>query len=1002
MLIANYDNIYYTTLYTSDLKVCSNLSNYHIISAVYYKKYNLFCCLVQSGSIIKFIEPNGLEHGEDLLLRRPASKVFIMELSGDELLITADFNKNFTDIYYFKNFFWYHKLLIQQPTIAIENNSLLSISNSKIYKHFIYSEYSHGFVINGDKIFRTDLHIKRIPPPFYDESVSLDEDIEGPIFTIGDSMLAIHSNKIKMYHFGPNNDSRMVSNSITIDTTKVDAIQISTEKFIKILLDKISKTNLTEQLTNCSLNQPIWLEYNIMRRDLLITNIAYFNNLAIINIDNSICLVNGTNFTKYLLFESLPLVKNLDNELLLIFRNGMLYYNGYYNLELDITGKLLIYKTAPDLVYIFNKMNVWMINKKLQTHKLILTGVSSFITYNNYLIYIIKNKLMIMTGDGTNQAPADILAYVDDNQTLLEVINGQIVSQSRFGTLESINCRVIINEVIKEWVIKNEYKKAADLCDKNNISYSILYLNGKCAMKIVNELSANQVIKLLAQINWTKDFVIESEKIEILKRKWFCIMTNKQVFDELLAHGYDSVIDRLMNYEDESNQSIISSQVFDQLINKVDHNNLNFNSRCDQIIYMDDPLKSFNNLVNSLDLKNDLIILVNIFINIDRIDLLFYFDELSKILAYLLTKISKDIVIKSAIQSLDINRIRMAYQACNMDISKLFSIIGDSAVESLSDYHKFKLMNFIGFKSVALQYLLIHECSLTEFVKEYVIENELFYDLIFYLMIGIVKFNIHDWISDFIEPKHAFWLAKSAGDSKMALTRARQELLWREAIEAYGSKEYGMEFIELMMKNKRYLEAGKIYEEYFENHDEAFLCYLAGENYEEASKLIKENEVKKEKEIIKEMKSKLNYLIIEIEEGMERIKRLKERLSGVRKRIEEGIGQSQTTFSRSSQKSVRKALIRDRPGGQFENEFVLNKIREELERVAEMIRTAQRIKQIAKELRNEELSGRVERVFECRIKEIVRDADELWNYKRPDIDETAPQVPRPNLNLNTN
>ncbi|KAI5151243.1 hypothetical protein ENBRE01_1999, partial [Enteropsectra breve] len=123
----------------------------------------------------------------------------------------------------------------------------------------------------------------------------------------------------------------------------------------------------------------------------------------------------------------------------------------------------------------------------------------------------------------------------------------------------------------------------------------------------------------------------------------------------------------------------------------------------------------------------------------------------------------------------------------------------------------------------------------------------------------------------------------------------------------------------------------------------------------------------------------------------------KQRIGTVRERINENVGMSQTSFSYSSLKSARKALLRDRPGGAYENEYVLNKIREIVKEINYTRNVFQEIIEIFVEFNKNEFIRMIEdEVHEMR--DNLRDeVDRLWEFKRADYDANRPVIPKPEL-----
>ncbi|KAI5170437.1 hypothetical protein PAEPH01_1427 [Pancytospora epiphaga] len=125
-----------------------------------------------------------------------------------------------------------------------------------------------------------------------------------------------------------------------------------------------------------------------------------------------------------------------------------------------------------------------------------------------------------------------------------------------------------------------------------------------------------------------------------------------------------------------------------------------------------------------------------------------------------------------------------------------------------------------------------------------------------------------------------------------------------------------------------------------------------------------------------------------------------ERIEKVRDRLDSNVEMSQSSHSSStSSKSVRNALIKDRPGGVYENEYVLNKLRDV---VLDIVKLYQRTLSL---LEIFEMGGL------CECMKAYRDTfgnlrltlrgkvDRLWEYKRHDYDPNRPIIAKPELPL---
>jgi len=237
-------------------------------------------------------------------------------------------------------------------------------------------------------------------------------------------------------------------------------------------------------------------------------------------------------------------------------------------------------------------------------------------------------------------------------------------------------------------------------------------------------------------------------------------------------------------------------------------------------------------------------------------------------------------------------------------------------------------------------------------------------------------------------------------------------LLWREALTITSSSDICLYFITALIQNNRPSEAGEIVER-LGDYSSAVELYLEGRSIAKALRLYQTvefetcntyNHRKKRlsAEEIRELirSTAISYLkgdLSELNSLQASLEKYKERLCVVRARLNENMTGTQTTFSYSSMKSSKKALLKDRPGGVFENEYVLNKIRDTVMAINDWRIRCQELLDVFDALGNVEMSEALQLRFKSIDGTLKADVERIWDYRRTDVDFELPNVPMPVL-----
>jgi len=240
----------------------------------------------------------------------------------------------------------------------------------------------------------------------------------------------------------------------------------------------------------------------------------------------------------------------------------------------------------------------------------------------------------------------------------------------------------------------------------------------------------------------------------------------------------------------------------------------------------------------------------------------------------------------------------------------------------------------------------------------------------------LFRANFYPYVARHSTADRAFVLYLLGGERGKALEVCCENVLWREALGEFKEKETRLKFVELLVDRSRYAEAGEIYDEHLMDYGRAIECYMKGECYGRAFGAWKRlqcvalsqlsvagdseaDDTAADREgcrdlpaggddaagaptdrpnahvlsgaggrLLASSKLALKNEIIRLNQLVGSFGKYKERICQVRQRLNENLELSQTSYSHSSLKSVRNALLKDRPGGVYEHEYVLNKLRE--------------------------------------------------------------------------
>lgn len=866
-------------------------------SAVYISRYNKFACAI--GVMIKFIEPNGLEHGDPLL--DDMDKLALLNVDNCTLLI--GYKNNMITGFFMKNFFWYKKFTFDGEFFGIHKNCILFEKNDALYRYFMYREISQNFVIDGSKLYYTNLKKAIIPCPFYYKKIECSSQILS--FYLNNNILYImEKDKILKYNI----DERDI-------ITFIETIPL-----------------IDFELTNvcgCTADQSL----------ILINTGNEIRKIGIYNQSSVLFLEQVKDIMSVFPEVAITRLYNFDGISACLFSNGIFLYNHKYQLDFDTNSSF-------DIQISEDKSKIYFLNaKKLYTAEIssyscknpILSifhnSINSFLLYKNYLLFATPEELIVQNLQSQEKSGS----YVDNFTEILLVNNNKIILYTRFGTFETITNKIFSKCCVRDLIKNNKFSDACNLCDQNHVNYLIFFENDGFNLRNLSHFNEYQSLSLLSSIVFQNaTFILENEYFDRLalnfdpvdamsdlkykEKRIFCVKISS--INHLCKDMEKIPIKTIKNFEQFLSEDLLPEYM-------------------DVVNYEIDDLHLINAFLKNLDLEKHFSAIVNVFISFKRIELAFFLPNLKNVVKILLTKLSPETVAKESLKTFDIDIITTVHRICQKDVSSFMTFYNscENIRFSLSDYLEDRKSALFYLVSSHLNNVSYNEDKIPTEITEYALKHKLLNDLLMYTYYNIFNYNFYEFVAAYKEPLEAFYLYYNSGNIDKALDFAKQNLFWREALHINSSIEYCNYFVEVLSNNHKYAEAGEIFENYLNNYDEAINCYLNGKKVLKTFEIYISNKLQtktiEEKSSIEVhiKRAAVNFLkndIIIFREILESFEKYKDRLGKVRQRLNDNIADSQTSFSYTSAKSSQRALTKDRPGGIFENEYVLNKIREKI------------------------------------------------------------------------
>lgn len=951
------------TVYNLDLDPIGVVDE-DILDAVYISQYNKFACATARS--VKFIEPNGLEHGDPLDAR--VETLENMNVCGCNLLVCSKGSE--VSVFYMKNFFWYKKLMIYGDLLRVENNAVVVSDSDSITKLFIYRERSPNFVIDGHRLYYTNLGRAIIPPPFYFKCIE-----------VGSQIRNFHFDGLRLC-ISDQNEANVFLIDKKDNIKKVSTLGRLGDDFVMVGDAFLSKVDNSVEVVGDGSEQVRRFAERVGRisKDIPILKLYSFGGIPACLFYNGTVLFDDV----YRLTPSLECSFDLQ----VSFEMSRMYLLG--------SGSLHAVRLRRELAQrVSLEDRVESMGLGVREPSTLLSGVTSYLLHRNYLLYISKGMLTVLDC----KTGVECRSYSEDGTEILAVKDNKAILYTRFGTLETATNKLFSKAIIRSLISQNRPREAAQLCDLNHVSYSIFFESGPFDASNLCQLDDSHTLSFFEAMNMGGlTFLLENEYLErlernfnpsvVLRNKCFEVVNPECVCMASVSHIFD------LSKMPLKIRDTVHLRHCDFLNEQRDVSNL---------IDGKPSIDALNSFLKNLDTSSHLTTIVNVLVALNRVDLCFYLPNPQKVIKTLLTRLSPETVSRESIRTMDIDKIISTHKACQRDYASFLAFYNSckNAKRSLSDY--------LEDRAAALFYML--EDSAFDCAKEFAVKHGLLDHLLMYSYHSVFNFNFYEFVAQHKEPLDSFYLYCNSRDKQRALDVAAENVFWREAIELDPSSENCSRFLDLLIKNSMFLEAGSVCEKNVGDYSNAIRLYLKGRGISETLGLVmspglSEHLAREQSGMTKSCAISLlrtassNYLkndLAVLRDLVASLNKYRERLLTVRDRLNENMGASQTSFSYSSAKSSKRALIKDRPGGFFENEYVLNKIREIVLAINNWRDQTEPLIKVFLTFGEPDLVYAHDELF-CPIKETLRAmVEELWDYKRTDCDVEKPVVPKPEL-----
>ncbi|AFN83804.1 IkappaB kinase complex protein [Encephalitozoon romaleae SJ-2008] len=881
--------------YDTELNLVGKSKEGKYIDVSWRGKYNIFGCTTSTG--ILFVEPNGLEHGNPLDVQ--CSTLSFLE--NEDVLITTEKNDggSLLKVFYTKNFHWYLKTSKQVPGkfLCTEKNTVVFNDGERLVRVFLFEERTrYGpeyYVIDGNCILYTDFSEKIIPPPFFSTRIELDGNIID-VFPRKKKGVILQKDKAVIFRWQKDEFFR---EKTFLLREEFDSVVL----FDSFLLLKNRSSFLIKEVSG---------EREIhISRDLKGDEGEEEDAIG----------AEGINRISSRLHDALKgpedIIKcyNFKGKLCLVLENGSVIYDGikvYSEIDLSQRFEVII----EEDIYVHN-------GAKLFVNGNVTENIASFLVGEFGVVTVSEGVCKFLFGSKQS------ICQVDHNLQLLCAVGFRVIGITRHGTLETYTPRIYTLAFVKKLLFDGKYKDAIDRCQRHIIpfgvflDYDIEFQRFIAVCKDMHLISFfNEALERLGGF----DFILESEEVKRFRK----------IFNSTIALESENARDYFI--ETVKNDESIGTSSLAHLVGWKSKRDLHYQETCNNrnrktptksckiTICGRRPKDFFNELLLSLSPERNFKFIIFLLVKVNRIDLalLMAKHDLKAGVEYMLSITSTNNIINSVLESCDEGLVYEVMKVCQKDSSDFLSLIHSCP----EDLRKFKINDFLENRINALWHL--SRTEMIDLEREYIKKHGLIDEALMYETCGLSTreegyyFNL---CAELLPSDKALALFKKAGNVERALEVAVENLYWREALNLYD-KENRRGFCELLahklVESEKHYEAGQLFEEFLGEPERAFGEYVKAKSMGDALRLCSDDEL-----LIREARDILREKLLSLDDIRRSFGKYRGRLEALEEREDDWMSDTSFSYTENMRES-RSTKVKKRPGGKYEKEFVLSKIRD--------------------------------------------------------------------------
>lgn len=809
--------------------------------------YNVFAC--STPECIRFIEPNGLEHGEPLQVS--CDRLSFFDCEDVLAVMTHGSGEALLRIYYTRNFHWYQKAVrrVSGRFVCIEDNTVLFRSDKELTRLFVFREKTRCgpeyYVVDGNAVLYTDFSERTIPPPFYAARAVLAEEVVDVCPAAHGCIVLLRQRAVV---FEIRDDEFVVRNEIALNWECSSVTRVG-----DLVLFKGKDGFLARTIAGEAADLPEELSSRVVR-----------------------CY--GFNGTLHLLLED---------------------------------GSLVAGKTLCSGVDLKREFEVFVDSRVivLSNGMLCVDGERT----RDVTSFLASEHSLVVTTDETCRfyfEGRESCCQIDPGMRLLCMAGSRVVGETRHGTLETFTPRIYTLALVRRLLDAGRYEEAVDGCQRHVVSFDV-FLDaeidfGRFVSSCRNAHLVSFFNEALERLGGWR-LVLESE----WATRFRAVFNSEEMFRDASREHFEGLIAQDESIEMAAVAHLLGTEDGGEK-REEDAGTLCGRSR----------RTFFNRLLGALDLERNLTFVLFLFVKMKRADLALRTcrHRLREGVGYMLTIANVNMVIHAAMKSFDRDVVLEVLRICQKDASDFLALEDAWSGDML----RFKICDFLEDRTEAFRHL--SRLGLDE--EEYVWKHGLGEEALMYETCGLSARRpgfYYELCAGLFPAQKAFVLFGMAGNRKRAFETAEESLFWRDAVELYEGEDrsgFCEELAARLVDADRRHEAAQLAEEFVGDAGRAFAEYVAARSMRDALRLCCDAE-----HLRRESRACLRERLLALDNLERLFAKYTERLKTVEERTEDCLSETSFSYSQNMRKSKRSTRLRDRPGGRYEREFILDRIR---------------------------------------------------------------------------